>query len=78
MRLFEIAGNTEEEVYASITRIMAMLITCSIARPGPAKDRFILKYTADLHKDNENLLNWVTRSKRIADVYYKIPEQYRR
>ena len=78
MRLFEIAGNSEEDVFISMQRIMVMLKSCSIAYPSKNRDIFIERYMQELHIDKQNLLNWVTRSKRIADVYYKIPEQYRK
>lgn len=78
MRLFEITGNTEEFVYVNMLRVMIMLTGCSKALPSRQRDEYIAKYTSLLHADKENLLSWVTRSKRIADVYYSIPTQYRK
>ena len=78
MRLFEIAGDTEGDVLAKIKVIHAMLATCVIAPHSVKRSSVEQEYRNRLHADKDNLLAWVMRSKRISDVYYSIPEKYRK
>lgn len=78
MRLFEIVGSSEEEVLKNLRIIFAILYVCNNSPDTPAKQQNEQLFISDLHADKDNLLAWVMKSKRIADVYYSIPEKYRK
>jgi hypothetical protein len=78
MKITKIVGNTEEEVLIKIKVIHAMLLTCSIASKSTKRSALEQEYQHRLHADKDNLLAWVMKSRRIADVYYAIPEKYRK
>ena len=77
MRLYEIIGNTSDEVCNSIIRIKSALICMSNAHDNKLKHDIINSQLSLLHADKENLLSWVMKDKDIAREYYKIPAQYR-
>ena len=76
MRLDKIIGDTEHELYLKLCRIRLMLCVCAKMISNKQRARFEDMCLAELHADNGNLLTWVTRSKLVANEYYKIPEQY--
>ena len=78
MRIFEIAGNREDEVLIRIRAICAMLQFCNVIKPSRKRDEIEQKYLNELHEDMDNLLLWVMKSPSIASVYYSIPAQYRK
>jgi hypothetical protein len=77
MKLNEISGDDESEVYNRLSVILTMVILCEKMPSSPIKDNHIRKYTEEIHKDSENLLNWVMKSKKISNLYYKLPSRYR-
>jgi hypothetical protein len=54
----------------------AMLSATELAADSKTKDAIVSKYLALLSADRENLLMWVMRSARIAELYNRIPAKY--
>jgi hypothetical protein len=77
MRLFEILGNDEDEVFAGLEKILRILKAhkqFSIPPSKPSKTLIGLANEANiaLRADTINLVYWVSASKRVADVYTQI------
>jgi hypothetical protein len=73
MRLFEISGNTEEEVFPSLRKIYFILNSCSsidVLSPALISMRNIEIFK--LNGDKQNLDFWIISSDRINKIYNEI------
>lgn len=70
MRLFEIKGNSEEEVLSEIRHILFVLDAFSTIN-FPSADVISLKRNAiqRLNFDTQNLLIWVLKSNRVRQIH---------
>ena len=80
MRLYEIIGNTSDEVFNRIIKIKAVLISSSsrTRTPSVQLERVAKYYTGLLYEDPDNLTRWVLKDPNIEREYNKIPAKYRK
>ena len=79
MRLYEIIGNTPDEVFNKMLRARSILMCISNhALPSTKTAKMALEQLDILNEDPDNLLKWVLKDPDIAREYNKIPAKYRK
>jgi hypothetical protein len=75
MRLYEIIGNSEEEIFTKLRSIYFILHACSTVSPCPPSLSSLRNIEiARLNEDSENLLVWTLKSDRIHKIYNEIKQ----